>query len=230
MTDHPEPSPTQTADHPLVINAGVSGNTTREMLARLETDVFAHRPDLVVLLAGTNDCCNSGKLAEPAATAATYAALVDAILPRARLILATPPAYHAPFLAARHAAAAYGALPAAERMRQARAALAALAARHRLPLVDLHAITAGAGLIGEDPRSWTINPANGGRPDGVHPSADGYRAIAAAIAVAVMALSPRVRRIVCLGDSITFGETLPGAGTATGETYPAWLSRILAAG
>ena len=27
--------------------------------------------DLVVLLAGTNDCCNSGKLAEPAATAAT---------------------------------------------------------------------------------------------------------------------------------------------------------------
>lgn len=212
-----------------VINAGIGGNTTAEMLARLQRDVLAHRPDLVVLMAGTNDCCNSAKLADPAATAANYAALADAILPHARLLLATPPANHGPYLATRHPAAAYGDLPAAERMRRARAAVLALAAARGLPVVDMFAITAGAGLIGEDPRSWMVNPANGGRTDGVHPTGDGYRGIAAAIAAAVLALTPRPQRIVCLGDSITFGQGVPGEGTATGETYPGWLARILAA-
>ncbi len=211
-----------------VINAGIGGNTTTEMLARLQRDVLDHRPDLVVLMAGTNDCCNSGKLADPAVTAANYAALADAILPHARLVLATAPANHGPFLATRHPAAAYGALPAAERMRLARAALLDLARRRNLPLVDMFAITAGAGLIGEDPRSWMINPVNGGKTDGVHPTSDGYRGIAAAIAAVVLTLHPRPQRIVCLGDSITYGQVVPGAGTATGETYPAWLAKILA--
>ncbi|MBN8527304.1 MAG: SGNH/GDSL hydrolase family protein, partial [Planctomycetes bacterium] len=108
-------------------------------------------------------------------------------------------------------------------------ALLALAAARGLPLVDMFAITAGAGLIGEDPRSWMVNPANGGRTDGVHPTSDGYRAIASAFAAAVLALTPRPQRIVCLGDSITFGQGVPGEGTAGGETYPGWLARILAA-
>lgn len=212
-----------------VINAGIGGNTTTEMLARLQHDVLDHRPDLVVLMAGTNDGCNSAKLADPAVTAANYAALAEAVLPHARLVLVTPPANHGPYLATRHPAAAYGARSAAERMRLARAALIALAGQRGLPLVDMFAITAGAGLIGEDPRSWMVNPANGGKTDGVHPTGDGYRGIAAAIAAVVLSLSPRPQRIVCLGDSITFGQGVPGEGTATGETYPGWLARILAA-
>lgn len=214
---------------PTVINAGIPGDSTAEMLARVQRDVLAHRPDLVVLMAGTNDCCNSRKLAPPAAVAANYAALADAILPHARLLLATSPAWHGPFLAARHAPEAYGGLPADERMRLARAALRELAARRGLPLVEAHAITAGAGMIGEDARSWLRNPANAGAPDGVHPTGDGYRGLAAAIAAAVLALAPRPQRIVCLGDSITCGQYVPGEGTADGETYPAWLARILAA-
>lgn len=212
-----------------VINAGIGGNTTTEMLARLQRDVIDHRPDLVVLMAGTNDCCNSGKLADPAVTAANYAALADAILTSARLVLVTPPANFQPYLDTRHPREAYGGLPAVERMRQARAALLALAERRGLPLVDMFAITAGAGLIGEDPRSWMVNPANGGKTDGVHPTSDGYRGIAAAIAAVVLMQQPRPQRIVCLGDSITFGQGVPGQGTATGETYPAWLANILAA-
>lgn len=212
-----------------VINAGIGGNNTTEMLARLRSDVFAHHPDLVILMAGTNDCCNSRKLVEPMTTAANYAALADAILPHARLLLATPPAYHPPFLATRHEAAAYAGVPAAERMRRARAVLLDLAERRGLPLVDLFAITAGAGMVGEDPRSWLKNPANAGATDGIHPTADGYRALAAAFAAAVLALRPRPLRIVCLGDSITQGAGVPGEGTAAGETWPAWLSRILAA-
>jgi rhodanese-related sulfurtransferase len=37
------------------INSGVSGNTSRQGLARIERDVLAHKPDVVVVLFGTND-------------------------------------------------------------------------------------------------------------------------------------------------------------------------------
>lgn len=211
-----------------IFNAGIPGNTSAEMLERLDRDCLARDPDLVILLAGTNDTCNSRKLRTPADLAATYAALTERILARSRLVLVTPPAVHLPYLRTRHEDAAYAGLPASERLAAARQALLALAALRSLPLVDLWAITAGGGLVGEDPRSWLMNPANAGKTDGVHPTADGYRAIAAAIGAVVLGLRPRPQRIVCLGDSITFGQGVPGEGGVEGETWPAWLGRMLA--
>lgn len=38
-----------------VIHAGVSGNTTRDALARLDNDVLAHDPKLVIITLGAND-------------------------------------------------------------------------------------------------------------------------------------------------------------------------------
>ncbi|MFZ5753713.1 MAG: GDSL-type esterase/lipase family protein [Bacillota bacterium] len=38
-----------------VINSGVSGDTFDDMALRLETDVFTHKPDIVILMGGTND-------------------------------------------------------------------------------------------------------------------------------------------------------------------------------
>mgnify|MGYP002624714479 FL=1 len=37
------------------VNAGTSGNTTRDALARIETDVLAHQPALVTVMFGLND-------------------------------------------------------------------------------------------------------------------------------------------------------------------------------
>ena len=39
-----------------MINAGVSGNNTREALARMERDVLFYQPDLVIVTFGGNDC------------------------------------------------------------------------------------------------------------------------------------------------------------------------------
>lgn len=39
----------------IMINAGVSGNTTADALARVEADVLAHRPHMVVMKFGMND-------------------------------------------------------------------------------------------------------------------------------------------------------------------------------
>lgn len=214
---------------PTIINAGIGGHNTAEILERLDRDCLAHRPDLVILMAGTNDCCNSRKLLDPAVTAANYAALAERILARCRLVLATPLAVHPPYLKTRHPDEAYAGLPALERLARARRALRELAVRHGVPLIELGAISAGAGLIGTDPRCWLMNEANAGKTDGVHPTAEGYRAIASAIAAVVLTLHPKPERIVCLGDSITMGQGVAGEKTAAGETYPAWLARILAA-
>jgi acyl-CoA thioesterase I len=47
-----------------VINAGVSGNTTRDALQRLDRDVLAHNPKLVVITLGANDSLQQIPLAE----------------------------------------------------------------------------------------------------------------------------------------------------------------------
>ena len=46
-----------------VINAGKSGETSAEMLARMETDVLAHDPDLVIWQAGGNEVLRGGDTA-----------------------------------------------------------------------------------------------------------------------------------------------------------------------
>jgi len=38
-----------------VINRGINGNTTEEMLSRFRRDVIAHDPDYVVIMGGAND-------------------------------------------------------------------------------------------------------------------------------------------------------------------------------
>ena len=38
-----------------VINAGIGGNTSTQMLARLESDVLKYHPRAVILMAGLND-------------------------------------------------------------------------------------------------------------------------------------------------------------------------------
>ena len=43
------------ADNYTVINAGVGGNTTADLLKRIDRDCLAHKPALTVLMIGTND-------------------------------------------------------------------------------------------------------------------------------------------------------------------------------
>lgn len=45
------------------VNRGISGQTTPQMLIRLRSDVLAHKPKVVVILAGTNDIAgNTGPM------------------------------------------------------------------------------------------------------------------------------------------------------------------------
>ncbi|WP_137972422.1 GDSL-type esterase/lipase family protein [Pseudomonas sp. F(2018)] len=74
-----------------IVNAGVPGNISQQMLARLQTDVLAHTPDVVVMMFTVNDRSNS----IPLATHETnYRSLIEQCrLAGAKVVLMSPPVY-----------------------------------------------------------------------------------------------------------------------------------------
>lgn len=67
----------------LVKNAGVGGNTSAQMLSRFDTDVTPYAPNLVTILAGTNDTGQSVPLS-------TFQSNIQAIVAKCRAIGAVP--------------------------------------------------------------------------------------------------------------------------------------------
>lgn len=212
-----------------IINAGIGGNNTRQILDRLESDCLAYSPSLVVLLAGTNDTLNSHNLVPLEETNRNLAEIATQIKEAgARLALCTMLPFYEPSLLARHGGAeAYGALSHTRRYELAQNAIRALANNNDLPLVDLHTLFTGLGEPHNGASSLLRNGANCGIDDGIHPTSEGYRFIAVAVWQALVAHELPLERIVCLGDSITRGVHVQGDGTAEGETYPAVLAQLL---
>ncbi|HEX2862413.1 MAG TPA: GDSL-type esterase/lipase family protein [Lacunisphaera sp.] len=212
-----------------VVNAGQGGDNTADMLARLERDVLAHAPEVVVLLAGTNDLLNSRHavpLEQYRENLHTLAQRITAT--KARLILLALPPAHAPYLLQRHPAAFYGADGPGSRVTAGNAVIRELARERQVPLVDVFAAFAAAGGASDQANSLLRNTANSGKADGIHPTPAGYRLMGGLVAeVLIREDLQAARRIVCLGDSITRGAHVAGEGTATGDTYPAFLLRAL---
>jgi lysophospholipase L1-like esterase len=212
-----------------IINAGVGGNNTRALLARVETDVLAHRPSLVVVMVGTSDALNSAALVPPAEFRAALAALALRLTQAgSRVLLATVVPFHLPALLTRHRLESYGDLPPAARHARINEIIREVARGCALPLAEVNTVFTQRGNIGEDPGCLLRNLANSGVADGVHPTAAGYRLIAEVMHQAIREHRLPTATIVCFGDSITFGAAMPGAGTANGSTYPARLAELFA--
>lgn len=82
-----------------VVNAGVGGDNTRQMLARLDADVMAHHPRAVIVMAGLNDAARVDRggveRAEPRISVEEYEAnlrkiIASAKTANARLAILTP--------------------------------------------------------------------------------------------------------------------------------------------
>jgi lysophospholipase L1-like esterase len=211
-----------------IFNAGVPGDNTRAILARLERDVIPLAPTLCVLLAGSNDTLNSAALLPAEETAANISAIAARLKEAgSQILLLTPPPFHEPYLLAKHPAAAYGAEGPGGRLAKIIASMKRFCGAMDIPLVDLHRIFSAVGDIGECPSSLIRNKANSNSEDGVHPTPDGYRLIAVCIYERILSLGLPCRRIVCLGDSMTYGLNATGMGTVEGEGYPARLNALL---
>lgn len=142
-----------------VINAGISGNTTSNGLARLEKDVLAHRPDLVTVMFGLNDVAKG--------TLPLYRENLAEIVSRCRaagaeVVLCTP-----------NPVSATPERPVAEVAAFAEAARE-LARGMEVPLADVHAEL--SRIRREDPEDWRLSMS-----DEIHPNLRGHRRLAESI-------------------------------------------------
>ena len=144
-----------------VVNAGKGGEHVTSALGRFHSELRKHRPEVLLLMEGTNDVDGTYG-AGPAAAAAVLKRMVEAAQsagsePYMMTVAPWRNAEHAPLVSSLNS-----------RIRT-------IAARHGVPLVDVHGIL----LTG---------PCDGIQPipciglDGVHPTKDGYRLIAEELA------------------------------------------------
>jgi len=205
-----------------VVNAGRGGDNTVDLLARLEADCLRHRPDLTILMVGTNDM-NSRKYVPLPDYAGNLDAIVSAIAGTgsAVLLLTILPVYE-PYLFTRHPRDFYAPEGHAARKEQVNHAIREVAAKREQYLLDMHHIFARVGQIGTTAESLIRNEANSGQTDGIHPTAAGYRMMATALYAYIVGRNLPRSRVVCFGDSIT-----AGSGGTAGNSYPAYLKDLL---
>jgi lysophospholipase L1-like esterase len=161
-----------------VINAGIGGNTTRNGLARIQKDVLDHRPDVVVVLFGTND----SRLDAPAVHVPIpkYEANLTEIIQRcrqinAKVVLGTPPPINPGPYFTRHDKAKFdaaGGLP--KVIGDYCAAVERVAKAQNVPLIAFHKRLA-------DDATFLSK-------DGVHPSPAGNERLAKLVAQVIAPL------------------------------------------
>ncbi len=211
-----------------VINSGVPNENTRHLLRRVQVDLQTHQPDLVILMIGANDTIESTDLVPLEEYGGNLSRLVNIIQEvGSAVILLTLPLCYEPYLYTRHSPDSYGELSPNTRIRAANQLIHQLAAEMACPVVDIGYYFDKVGRVGETELSLVMNPMNSGDTDGVHPTAEGYRLIASLIHHYMQSKSLRFAKIMCLGDSITFGARVPGEGTTEGLSYPAQLQALL---
>ena len=221
----PRPDPAETREPVAVVNKGIGGHTSKDGLRRYTRDVIEVGPDHLVLYFGINDACNSGKLVPVDTFIANIQQMIDRS-PCRSIVLVTPNPVMSEYLADRHPTHPQkhdfqGHLDKYD------AAVRELAHKNGLPLADLRELVDRHGGAAASPTSLIRNEKNGGGRDGVHLTARGYKQMAAAVAAVLRDRVTPGEVVVCLGDSITYGAHMTGAGTARGDTYPAWLSLFL---
>lgn len=213
-----------------VVNLGRGGYTTANI--RKETLPLALRlkPALTIVLAGTNDMLNTGKLATFEQFESHLRFIVGELRKNgSQVVLNTLPPCSEKLLLARHAREKFGDQSPGARIERANEIIRNIAADTGSGLYDLHALIAASG----DPdaaSSLLRNRANDRVDDGVHLRKEGYELWAEKLmALPAVSALPADGVIVCLGDSLTYGAGMAGAGTSSGDTMPGCLRRLMEA-
>ncbi len=196
-----------------VVNAGMPGDTTVEVLRRFDRDVAARNPDWCALLIGLNDMLYPGHRLTPG----EYGTNLTRLFRR---------------LAATGCRVVAGTLPPVDPAR--------FLEQYPIPDDPLAAIAAGNRVLEEiagdlDVALWEVraviaaDPGTMLLPDGMHWTAAACDAAARSLAEL---LAPQLKggeTILCLGDSLTYGVYLKGRGSARSdaETYPGRLAFLL---
>ncbi len=212
-----------------ILNRGVAGNTSSNLLARLDTDVVGNNPDLTIIMVGTNDMLNSRKVI----SYEKYEQNLTKIIERVKgcgsqvMLLSSIPA-DSLYLFDRHDKSKFAASP-DEVMNRVKEIVQELSLRHDCYFVDLHGEFVSRGLPRHNEDIYIRNKRNSGIEDGVHPTVAGYKLIGEIVYnyFEQNNLKGKFSRIICFGDSITKGSGASGAGGVDGENYPSYLNKKL---
>jgi len=214
----PQPITDQT---PVVINAGVGGNNTVNLLNRIDKDCLAQKPDLTILMIGTNDMNTRNHVPLPDYERNLRTLCAKLVAARSQVMLMNIlPAYE-PYLITRHDPKFYEPEGHYARKAKVNEAIRKVASDNKFPFLDLHHIFEKVGTIGLEPSSLIKNETNSNKTDGIHPTPDGYRVIAVAVYTFLVQNQLLKNRIVCFGDSITLGD-------GNGQNYPTYLQQLVA--
>lgn len=216
----------QDSSPPRVVNDGIPGESSTELRARFLRELQRYKPQVVVIYAGMNDAANDKKLTSPEVFRSNMEAMLDQaaaahVLP---VMVAIQPVDEARVLQ-RHSREAYEGLLPNLRIRALNAQLEQMSAAHHVALVRFDRALADAG-----------GPTERLSPDGVHLTAAGYAMLADAVGKQLRGLAAPQENVLCLGDSLTFGQGVrPHAGALADDagtpypTYPELLQEHLAA-
>ncbi len=205
-----------------VVNAGIGGNSTTDLLRRVDKDVLAKHPDVVIMMVGTNDMLNSNKMIDYETYTANLETLIKKIKSNgSELILMSPIPVDSVYLFTRHDRAVFKETP-NEKIDKVGGIVKALATENKIHFYNLNAEFKALNLPQHNQDVFIKNEKNSEKKDGVHPTALGYRFIAQNVYQFLKAnhlLKPD-QNIMCFGDSITRGD-------GGGANYPTYLNELL---
>lgn len=208
-----------------VLNKGAPGNSSSDLLHRVEEDVLSEHPDVCVILVGTNDLLNTSKMVALSNYIHNIRSLADrTIRAGIKTILVSPPPVDTVYLFQRHDQFRYS-QPPNQLLKMANDSLAMICELENIPFIDLYKDLRNKNTPQHKKDMIIQNEWNMQVPDGVHFTAQGNELLATLVMnylVELKYLCSSVR-IVCFGDSLTYGVRMNGAGTTTGDTYPAYL-------
>lgn len=195
-----------------VFNKGSLGQNSKSGRKKFEADVLQLKPDYVLIYIGMNDVIND-RFFTPLDQ---YIENMTWMIEQARQAGIKPvicTLHHCveTEIYKVHSRDKFGQETPNCKMDRYNAALRKLAADQKIGLADFNAVTARVA------QSEFLSK------DGVHLSPSGNKLLAQTF---FDVLAPKLRkqaRIVCYGDSLTYGYQNKGAGSSEGETYPAML-------
>lgn len=212
-----------------VFNAGISSNTSQDLLSRLDKDLLDKKPNYVIVMIGTNDMVNSKKMK----TYIEYQSNIEKIVRRLKqkqiqVLLCSPPPIDSVYLLERHKRDNFKESPDV-RLDSAVQILKRISRHENVYFVDIHQTFTEKNIPQHNLDLYIRNPKNSNSKDGVHPTSLGYELIAKTLFDFIKAnnLIQSKMHIVCFGDSITFGLGADKKGTEDERTYPAFLKQFI---
>jgi len=219
----------QSCNNEIVINKGVCGYSTADILEHMDRDLRWEYPDFVILMIGNNDMIHARKKMSIQDYSVNLKKIVIKLKSKGIkvILLSSPPIdtltigvnikqltnYISPNI----------------KLDSVRKINKQLAIDEDLFFVDLFQLFIDNGIPKHNEDEYIKNIKNCGYADGVHPTEKGYKFIAEAIFKYLVKndLINEGNKIITLGDSITFGPDVKGAGTSEGNTYPGYLLQMI---